>query len=234
MDPVGLRVLKRAPAHRAPCKPSVQVKTWSLAALRGEKSLSFYWQQRYRVMEVKLRFYSSISGFIKGHPSCASLSPPPFILLEMWLPHRMLLFNLPLSLSLFLYPRSPSVLLCEVTCESDQLNPDHQLCLTYFRFGTLGFPCFHFCLDGISMNTQRPHEVWPAGLTNHSSALLHVHLCHSLVCSLCALLSGIRGFISFPHPLFLSSSLDSNWQLSSHSPASVNPRKCSPEGFNWV
>ena len=59
----------------------------------------------------------------------------------------MLLFNLPLSLSASLslcvveslYPRSPSVLPCEVTCESDQLNPDHQLCLTYFIFGTLGF-----------------------------------------------------------------------------------------------
>lgn len=100
----------------------------------------------------KSRFHSSISGFIKGHQSCASLSPLPFILLEMWLPHCMLLFNLPLSLSLSvsLYPRSPSVLLCEVTCESDQLNPDHQLCLTYFRFGTLGFLAFAFVYMGLA------------------------------------------------------------------------------------
>lgn len=58
----------------------------------------------------------------------------------------MLLFNLPLSLSVVesLYPRSLSVLPCEVTCESDQLNPDHQLCLTYFIFGTLGFHAFTF------------------------------------------------------------------------------------------
>lgn len=62
----------------------------------------------------------------------------------------MLLFNLPLSLSASLYPCSPSVLLCEVTCESDQLNPDHQLCLTYFRFGTLGFLAFTFVYTGLA------------------------------------------------------------------------------------
>lgn len=66
VDPVGLRVLKLAPAYRAPCKPSVQVKTWTSAALQGERfslsfSLSFfffffYWQQRYRGIEVTLRF----------------------------------------------------------------------------------------------------------------------------------------------------------------------------------
>ena len=45
VDPVGLRVLKLAPAYRAPCKPSVQVKTWTSAALQGERfslSLSFF------------------------------------------------------------------------------------------------------------------------------------------------------------------------------------------------
>lgn len=34
------------------------------------------------------------------------------------------------------------VLLRHVTCESDQLNPDHQLCLTYFIFGAIGFLAF--------------------------------------------------------------------------------------------
>lgn len=51
---------------------------------------------------------------------------------------------------LSLFPRSPFVLLCEVTCERDQLNPDHQLCLTYFRFGTLGFLAFTFVYVGLA------------------------------------------------------------------------------------
>lgn len=132
-----------------------------------------YWQQRHaakvEVLQQRIWFHQTPSVM------CYSFSST-FYPLEMWLLHCMLLFNLlphprpppPPSLACFLslsrsrYPCSPSVLLCEVTCESDQLNPDHQLCLTYFRFGTLGFTLFHFCLCGISMNAQHTHAVWPA------------------------------------------------------------------------
>lgn len=177
MDPAGLGVLKLAAAHQAPCKPSVQVKTWT--SRREKKLLLLLFSSSFltdsRGMQLKSRFYSSVSGFIKRHQSCATLSPLPFILWKCdsctacffltFFP-TLVLLHLPLSrafsLSRSRYPCSPSVLLCEVTCESDQLNPDHQLCLTYFRFGTLGFTLFHFCLCGISMNAQHTHAVWPA------------------------------------------------------------------------
>lgn len=177
MDPAGLGVLKLAAAHQAPCKPSVQVKTWTSRREKEAPSFfsSFSFLTDSRGMQLKSRFYSSVSGFIKRHQSCATLSPLPFILWKCdsctacffltFFP-TLVLLHLPLSRALSLsrsrYPCSPSVLLCEVTCESDQLNPDHQLCLTYFRFGTLGFSLFHFCLCGISMNAQHTHAVWPA------------------------------------------------------------------------
>lgn len=47
--------------------------------------------------------------------------------------------NVTPMLLLNLSPRSHSCPSCGVTCESDQLNPDHQLCLTHFTFGTLAF-----------------------------------------------------------------------------------------------
>lgn len=61
------------------------------------------------------------------------------------------LFSRPISLSVCLAILAcPPALLCEITCESDQLNPDHQLCLTYFRFGTLGFLAFAFVYMGLA------------------------------------------------------------------------------------
>lgn len=73
-----------------------------------------------------------------------------------------------------LNPRSPPVLLCEVTCESDQLNPDHQLCLTYFRFGTLGFLAFTF----VHMGLAWPHSTRMGSdlTTNPYSSTLRPHL----------------------------------------------------------
>lgn len=134
VHPVGLRVLKLAPAYWEPRKPSVQVKTWTSAEI-----------------------------FLLT----AAMQRPGRTSVVCWkcdLPRRMLLFHV-------LYPRSPSVLLCPVTRESDQLNPDHQLCLTYFIFGTLGFLAFHFCSYGISV-----HEVWPrSGSRMFLSDRFHQH-----------------------------------------------------------
>ena len=72
VDPVGLRVLKLAPAYRAPCKPSVQLKKLTSGGVLGlwfslSLSLSlfffFYWQQRYRGIEVTLRFLQQHISF---------------------------------------------------------------------------------------------------------------------------------------------------------------------------
>lgn len=189
MDRVGLRVLKLAPAYQAPCKPSVQVKTWTSAALLGQ-SFFFLLAAAIQRHGSKVEILQQHIWFHQGHQSCARLSPLPYILLEMWLPHCMLLVNLPPSFCL--YPHSLSVLLCEVTCESDQLNPDHQLCLTYFRFGTLGFLAFVY--TGLAWTHKRTHEVWPARVRHDGSWMLLLNHFHQACVIFIHVTHGYQGF----------------------------------------
>lgn len=85
VDPVGprgswnlLQLIKRLVGF------SVQVKTWSCLCRCREKNVFFLLLftdgSDAEARGGKSRFYSSVSGFIKGHQSCASLSPLPFIL----------------------------------------------------------------------------------------------------------------------------------------------------------
>lgn len=105
---------------------SVQVRTWT------SPGKSSFWQQRPRGLEVKSDFTAAY------HVSSVVFVFYLSSLRKCDLPHW------------------SSVLIFQVTCESDRLNPDLQLSLTCFIFGTCGFltSSFFFCMGSWSLTSH--------------------------------------------------------------------------------
>lgn len=151
---------------------SVQVRTWT-AALQGG-SLFFFpdihkKHGRRDFSQQRVWFHLRPSGM------CESLSSTFY---PFWKCDSLV------ACFFLTFPRS--VLPREVTCESDQFNPDRQLCLTYFRFGALGFLAFAFVRTvlaakhaahawGLTCNGSNANVAAYAAAELSSPAPLHIH-----------------------------------------------------------